>query len=146
MKCKDCSSCEKNWGALSYNKSQKINEYTCIGVKHPFKIKDINAECTQYSKEYWEEKDKKMMSVKDNKVKDGKCVNSVYKAQNLPVNQIDKRMTMFNLLIISILGLEYTNNANDGDEWVKYACRDIIQEVNSQKSNNFPDYPNLFLE
>ena len=84
--------------------------------------------------------------VKDNKVKDGKCVNSGYKAQNLPVNQIDKRMTMFNLLIISILGLEYTNNANDSDEWVKYACRDIIQKVNSQKSNNFPDYPNLFLE
>lgn len=42
MKCKECNSCEKGWFA------SKPNEYVCIGVKHPFVISDINAECTEY--------------------------------------------------------------------------------------------------
>ena len=42
MKCKDCSCCTKG-----YFETQP-NNYVCIGVKHPFVIKDINSECTQY--------------------------------------------------------------------------------------------------
>lgn len=42
MKCKDCNACQ-----LGYFKS-KPNSYVCIGVKVPFVIEDINAECTEY--------------------------------------------------------------------------------------------------
>ena len=42
MKCKECNSCKKGWFA------SKPDEYVCIGVKHPFVISDINAECTEY--------------------------------------------------------------------------------------------------
>jgi hypothetical protein len=42
MKCKDCDSCKCGYF-----------EHICIGVKNPFKIKDINADCTEYSEEYW---------------------------------------------------------------------------------------------
>ena len=42
MKCKDCGSCEKGWFP------SRPNEYVCIGVKEPFAINDINAECTEY--------------------------------------------------------------------------------------------------
>ena len=42
MKCRDCTSCKKGWF------SSNPNEYVCIGVKEPFTINDINAECTEY--------------------------------------------------------------------------------------------------
>jgi hypothetical protein len=42
MKCKDCQSCRKG-----YFKSLP-NSYVCIGIKEPFIISDINAECTEY--------------------------------------------------------------------------------------------------
>lgn len=39
MKCRNCNACSKdNW---------------CYGVREPFKIKDIDQECTQYSKAFW---------------------------------------------------------------------------------------------
>lgn len=42
MICKDCAAMRKNW-----DKNNPDDAY-CIGVKHPFKIKDINNECTEY--------------------------------------------------------------------------------------------------
>ena len=42
MKCKDCSCCHKGW--FSY----APDEYVCTGVKEPFMICNINAECTEY--------------------------------------------------------------------------------------------------
>ena len=42
MKCRDCTSCKKGWF------SSNPDEYVCIGVKEPFAINDINAECTEY--------------------------------------------------------------------------------------------------
>lgn len=42
MKCRECDACEKGWF------ESRPNDYVCIGVKHPFVIKDINAECTEY--------------------------------------------------------------------------------------------------
>lgn len=42
MKCKDCKACKKGWF------SSDPDEYVCIGVKEPFAINDINAECTEY--------------------------------------------------------------------------------------------------
>ena len=42
MKCRDCSSCKKGWFSPS------PDEYVCIGVKYPFIINDIDAECTEY--------------------------------------------------------------------------------------------------
>ena len=52
MKCKDCSSCEKGWF------SSRTYDYVCIGVKYPFVIDDINAECTEYE-------DKRDMTAKE---------------------------------------------------------------------------------
>lgn len=42
MKCVECNACVKG-----YFKSEP-DTYVCIGVKHPFKIKNIHAECTEY--------------------------------------------------------------------------------------------------
>lgn len=42
MKCKDCKACKKGWF------SSDPDNYVCIGVKEPFAINDINAECTEY--------------------------------------------------------------------------------------------------
>lgn len=42
MKCIECSACKKGWF-----KSQP-DEYVCTGVKEPFVIHDVNAECTEY--------------------------------------------------------------------------------------------------
>ena len=42
MKCKECKCCKKGWFRSS------PDTYVCIGVKHPFEIKDINVECTEY--------------------------------------------------------------------------------------------------
>ena len=42
MKCKDCGSCEKGWFP------SRPYDYVCIGVKYPFVIDDIDAECTEY--------------------------------------------------------------------------------------------------
>ena len=42
MKCRDCTSCKKGWFLSN------PDEYVCIGVKQPFVIYDINAECTEY--------------------------------------------------------------------------------------------------
>lgn len=44
MKCKDCFACVKGWFG-----SNPL-AYVCIGVKEPFVINDINAECTEYKK------------------------------------------------------------------------------------------------
>lgn len=52
MKCKDCKACKKGWF------SSDPDEYVCIGVKEPFAINDINAECTEY-------KDKRDMTAKE---------------------------------------------------------------------------------
>lgn len=43
MKCIECSACKKGWF-----KSQP-DEYVCTGVKEPFVIHNVNAECTEYS-------------------------------------------------------------------------------------------------
>ena len=56
MKCRDCTSCKKGWF------SSNPNEYICIGVKEPFAINDINAECTEYE-------DKRDMTKKNIEVK-----------------------------------------------------------------------------
>lgn len=42
MKCKECKSCCYGWFP------SKPNKYVCIGVKEPFVIDDIDAECTEY--------------------------------------------------------------------------------------------------
>ena len=42
MKCKDCKACKKG------RFPSDPDEYVCIGVKEPFVINDINAECTEY--------------------------------------------------------------------------------------------------
>ena len=42
MICKDCNSCVVGWI------KNRPDEAWCIGVKHPFPISDINAECTEY--------------------------------------------------------------------------------------------------
>lgn len=42
MRCKDCGSCEKGWFP------SRPYDYVCIGVKYPFVIDDIDAECTEY--------------------------------------------------------------------------------------------------
>ena len=42
MKCKDCPACKRGW--FDYSST----DYICTGVKEPFAIKDINAECTEY--------------------------------------------------------------------------------------------------
>ena len=52
MKCRDCTSCKKGWFLSN------PDEYVCIGVKEPFTINDINAECTEY-------KDKRDMTAKE---------------------------------------------------------------------------------
>ena len=41
-KCKDCFCCK-----VGYFKDRP-SDYVCTGVKHPFVIKDINKECTEY--------------------------------------------------------------------------------------------------
>lgn len=42
MKCKECASCKKGWFKSS------PDDYVCIGVKTPFVINDVDAECTEY--------------------------------------------------------------------------------------------------
>lgn len=42
MKCRNCSCCNKGWFDYA------PDAYVCIGVKKPFFISDINAECTEY--------------------------------------------------------------------------------------------------
>ena len=42
MRCKDCPYMRYNWI------KDRPDEPYCIGVKHPFKIEDINQECTEY--------------------------------------------------------------------------------------------------
>lgn len=42
MKCSECNSCVKGF----FNNQPEV--YACIGVKHPFVIRDINQECTEY--------------------------------------------------------------------------------------------------
>jgi predicted kinase len=42
MTCKDCSCLRYNW------LKDRPEEPWCIGVRHPFRIKDINNECTEY--------------------------------------------------------------------------------------------------
>lgn len=42
MKCIECESCVKGFF------SNRPDVYACIGVKHPFLIKDIEQECTEY--------------------------------------------------------------------------------------------------
>jgi predicted kinase len=42
MICKECKHCYKGWIKSS------PEEYWCIGVKHPFKIENIDHECTEY--------------------------------------------------------------------------------------------------
>ena len=44
MKCRECSSCQKGYWASN------PEAYVCIGVKEPFEIMDVNAECTEYDK------------------------------------------------------------------------------------------------
>ena len=53
MICKNCDACKKNWYKNSDEYIEKVDYYTCIGVRHPFTIEDINKECTAYDKEYW---------------------------------------------------------------------------------------------
>ncbi len=52
MKCRDCEACKKGWFSSS------PDDYVCIGVKDPFVIYDINAECTEYE-------DKRNMTAKE---------------------------------------------------------------------------------
>ena len=51
MKCKDCDCCRiksiTRWSS-DYGRYIKEQVYECIGVKEPFIIEDINAECTEY--------------------------------------------------------------------------------------------------
>ena len=47
MKCKDCKACKKGWF------SSDPDNYVCIGVKEPFAINDINAECTEYKDKHY---------------------------------------------------------------------------------------------
>ena len=42
MTCAECNSCKKGWF------KSRPEDYVCIGVKHPFLIRDINVECTEY--------------------------------------------------------------------------------------------------
>lgn len=42
MKCKDCSCCKLGFFA------SRPGSYVCIGVKNPFVINNIYAECTEY--------------------------------------------------------------------------------------------------
>jgi len=42
MKCIECDCCYKGWF------SSRPDAYVCIGVKEPFIIPDVNAECTEY--------------------------------------------------------------------------------------------------
>jgi len=42
MKCVDCGGCQKGWN------ESKPDKYYCLGVKEPFEIYDIYAECTEY--------------------------------------------------------------------------------------------------
>lgn len=42
MKCIECDSCRKGWD------ESRPEDYMCIGVKHPFVIPDVSAECTEY--------------------------------------------------------------------------------------------------
>ena len=42
MKCKDCKAAVKDFFKCEPNK------YVCIGVKEPFVINNIDAECSQY--------------------------------------------------------------------------------------------------
>lgn len=72
MKCKDCNSCKKDW---LFPKEG----YTCIGVKHPFRIININADCTQYSKEYWE-------NIEERKTNDTGGWNVIKTEEDLPTN------------------------------------------------------------
>ena len=60
MKCRNCTSCAKGWF------SSRPSKYVCIGVKEPFVINDINQECTEYSKEQWEEWGEKPKTIKTN--------------------------------------------------------------------------------
>lgn len=65
MICKNCNACKKNWYKNSDRYIEKVDYYTCIGVKHPFTIEDINKECTAYDKEYWKNniKDRQIMNI-----------------------------------------------------------------------------------
>lgn len=47
MKCKDCSSCI----CLDYMGG---STHYCYGIKEPFKIYNLESECTEYPKKYWE--------------------------------------------------------------------------------------------
>ena len=49
MKCKECSACRKGWFP------SKPNDYVCIGVAKPFVIENVNAECTEYEVENYEQ-------------------------------------------------------------------------------------------
>ena len=42
MKCINCDCCHKGWFSYAPDK------YVCTGVKEPFIIDDVNAECTEY--------------------------------------------------------------------------------------------------
>lgn len=42
MKCSECNSCVKGF----FNNQPEL--YTCIGVKHPYIIRDVNQECAEY--------------------------------------------------------------------------------------------------
>lgn len=46
MKCKDCDACHKV--EIPNTNSSGYYYYECRGVKNPFKINDINQECTEY--------------------------------------------------------------------------------------------------
>ena len=43
MKCIECNSCVKGF----FNNRPEL--YACIGVKHPYIIRDVNQECVEYS-------------------------------------------------------------------------------------------------
>ena len=42
MKCSECNSCVKGF----FNNQPEL--YACIGVKHPYIIRDVNQECAEY--------------------------------------------------------------------------------------------------
>ena len=60
MKCRECKCCKKGWFKSSPDK------YVCIGVKHPFVINDINAECTEYPEYRDKNVDKPIITNADN--------------------------------------------------------------------------------
>lgn len=54
MKCYNCDCCIKGFF------KSRPNDYVCIGVKEPFIIENINNECSEYNKEYWDNEYKTM--------------------------------------------------------------------------------------